>query len=311
MRHRLLLLCAPVLRVSRRAACTGLPHQRLEDPRTQHRVCQDIENKHRCCRTRHTLSLQRQCLMSQRTAHRRHQALDHLPCRRQGRGHLSATGLREKLALTSGGIAMMPPIPPGPRNGRHDPSTPRPTRQNTSHGAIVSLHVTLRHNGTGGGVTAIMQALRPARSRARALTTHPLPYCTPPSHGGDITRGRRINCLCPVVHRLCSYSNSCQRFPCAAPHPSLTLTGERVTFILPLPRTVRGHRDVSRSQKTAFVVSALVMDMASEPQEVCGAATLGHQHGKSRQNTLPMANDAGIHQAEKTQKNRSEDIFVP
>jgi hypothetical protein len=44
---------------------------------------------------------------------------------------------------------------------------------------------------------------------------------------------------------------------------------------------------------------------------VFGAATLGHQHGKSSQNTLPMTNDAGITQAEKKQKNRSEDIFVP
>jgi hypothetical protein len=51
--------------------------------------------------------------------------------------------------------------------------------------------------------------------------------------------------------------------------------------------------------------------MASEPQEVCGAATLGHLHGKSRQDTLSMANHAGIHPAEKKQKNRSEDIFVP
>ena len=44
------------------------------------------------------------------------------------------------------------------------------------------------------------------------------------------------------------------------------------------------------------------MDMASEPQEVFGAATLGHLHVKSSQNTLPMANDAGIHEAEKEQK---------
>jgi hypothetical protein len=35
---------------------------------------------------------------------------------------------------------------------------------------------------------------------------------------------------------------------------------------------------------------------------VFGAATLEHQHGKSSQNTLPMANDAGINQAEKMQK---------
>jgi hypothetical protein len=59
------------------------------------------------------------------------------------------------------------------------------------------------------------------------------------------------------------------------------------------------------------VVSAIVMAMAIEPQEVFGAATVGHQHVKSRQNTLPMANDAGIKQAEKKAKNRSEDIFVP
>jgi len=53
------------------------------------------------------------------------------------------------------------------------------------------------------------------------------------------------------------------------------------------------------------------MKLASEPQEVFGAATVGHPHGKSSQNTLSMANDAGIHQAEKMQKSRSEDSFVP
>jgi hypothetical protein len=53
------------------------------------------------------------------------------------------------------------------------------------------------------------------------------------------------------------------------------------------------------------------MEMASEPQEVFGAATRGHQHVQSSQNTLPMANNAGIHQAEKNAKNRSQDIFVP
>jgi hypothetical protein len=44
---------------------------------------------------------------------------------------------------------------------------------------------------------------------------------------------------------------------------------------------------------------------------VFGAATLGHLHGKSSQNTLSIANNTGIHQAEKNAKNRSEDIFVP
>jgi len=41
------------------------------------------------------------------------------------------------------------------------------------------------------------------------------------------------------------------------------------------------------------------MDMAREPQEVFGAATWGHLHVPSSQNTLPMANDAGIQPAEK------------
>src|SRR5512134_431257 len=81
-----------------------------------------------------------------------------------------------------------------------------------------------------------------------------------------------------------------------------TLTGKRVTFPLLLTRTGRGHRDVARSQKTDGWVSALVIDMASEPQYVCGAATLGHLHVQSRQDTQPMANDAGITQAEKQQK---------
>ena len=84
-----------------------------------------------------------------------------------------------------------------------------------------------------------------------------------------------------------------------------------MTFILSLTRTVRGHREVSRSQNIGVLIAALVMDMASEPQDGCGAATLGHLHVQSRQNTLPMANDAGIHQAEKKHKNRSEDTFVP
>jgi len=47
---------------------------------------------------------------------------------------------------------------------------------------------------------------------------------------------------------------------------------------------------------------------------VFGAATLGHLHVKSSQNTLPQANNAGMHEAEKTQKmqkTRLEDIFVP
>jgi hypothetical protein len=51
--------------------------------------------------------------------------------------------------------------------------------------------------------------------------------------------------------------------------------------------------------------------MASEPQEVFGAATWGHRHPKSSQNTLSMTNDAGHSPGGKKQKTRSEEIFVP
>src|SRR2546426_136818 len=44
------------------------------------------------------------------------------------------------------------------------------------------------------------------------------------------------------------------------------------------------------------------MQRARAPPAVCGAATLGHLHVPSRQHTLPLANDAGIHQAEKKEK---------
>jgi hypothetical protein len=50
------------------------------------------------------------------------------------------------------------------------------------------------------------------------------------------------------------------------------------------------------------LIAAIVMEMAIAPQEVFGAATLGHLHVTASQHTLPMANDAGIHQAEKKQK---------
>ena len=54
---------------------------------------------------------------------------------------------------------MMHTIPPGLRNGPQDPRATRPKPRNTSNGPSCLCHLTLRHNGTGGGVTAIMQAL--------------------------------------------------------------------------------------------------------------------------------------------------------
>ena len=57
-------------------------------------------------------------------------------------------------------------------------------------------------------------------------------------------------------------------------------------------------------------VAALVIKMASEPQEVFGAATRGHQHVKSSQHTLPMANNAGHPPGGKKSKKPLMRIFL-
>ncbi len=75
MRHRLLLLCAPILTSPGCRVHQLSRPQRLDDSwHMSSVVCQDIENK--SCSDKDTLSLQRQCLMSQRTVPRRHQAID-------------------------------------------------------------------------------------------------------------------------------------------------------------------------------------------------------------------------------------------
>ena len=96
--------------------------------------------------------------MSQRTEHRRHQALD---------TYLADDKVEDicrQLACSKSWLYKW--------RGRYDATNPawaqeRSTRpkhsptQTPEHvaRAIVSLHVTLRHNGTGGSATAIMQAL--------------------------------------------------------------------------------------------------------------------------------------------------------
>ena len=54
---------------------------------------------------------------------------------------------------------MMPPIPPGSQERSTRPKhSPTHTPEHVAQ-AIVSLYETLRHNGTGGSATAIIQAL--------------------------------------------------------------------------------------------------------------------------------------------------------
>ncbi len=96
--------------------------------------------------------------MSQRTEHRRHQALDqyladdkiedicrHLACSKSW-----LYKWRNRYDATNAAWAQERSTRP-----KHPPTqTPEHVER-----AIVSLHLTLRHNGTGGGATAIMQAL--------------------------------------------------------------------------------------------------------------------------------------------------------
>jgi hypothetical protein len=91
-------------------------------------------------------------------------------------------------------------------------------------------------------------------------------------------------CARPLGLGLDAHAGSCIcgagriRLMCAAPPPTLRLTGTRRGRVaMPLYRTVGGDREVSRAQKTVSWLSALAIVMAGDPQDVCGAATSGHQ----------------------------------
>jgi uncharacterized protein YjcR len=96
--------------------------------------------------------------MSQRTVHRRHQAIDQYLaedkiediCRQLACSKSWLSKWRNRYDATNAAWAQE--RPKRPKN--HPTQTPEHVE-----GAVVSLHLTLRHNGTGGGVTAIMQAL--------------------------------------------------------------------------------------------------------------------------------------------------------
>jgi transposase-like protein len=96
--------------------------------------------------------------MAQRTAHQRRQALDYYLadekiediCRHLGCAKSWLYKWRKRYDAQNPAWAQERPTRP-----KHSPTqTPDHVVQ-----AIVSLHVTLRENGTGGGATAILQAL--------------------------------------------------------------------------------------------------------------------------------------------------------
>ena len=96
--------------------------------------------------------------MSQRTEQRRHQAIDQYLaddkiediCRQLACSKSWLYKWRNRYDATNAAWAQERPKRPK----SHPTQTPEHVER-----AVVSLHLTLRHNGTGGGVTAIMQAL--------------------------------------------------------------------------------------------------------------------------------------------------------
>ena len=119
------------MRVSQRYACIGLPSATPAGrPRTQRSVCQDIENKPSA--EQDALSWKRHSLWpnAQHTVGTRPSTHTWLTTRSRTS---VGTWPAQKVGSTSGGHAMMLPIPGGGRNVRHDPSTPQPARQTTSY----------------------------------------------------------------------------------------------------------------------------------------------------------------------------------
>lgn len=96
--------------------------------------------------------------LSQRTVHRRHQAID---------TSLAADKIEEICRQLAGSKSWLYPWrnrydAPNAAWAQERPKRPKnPPPQTPEHveGAVVSLPLTLPHNGTGGGVTAILQAL--------------------------------------------------------------------------------------------------------------------------------------------------------
>ena len=116
--------------------------------------------------------------------------------------------------------------------------------------AVVSLHLTSLPNGPGGGVTTIMPAL--AQQGLAPVPSRRTMYRRGRRRHTEVQeRGARSSMSYDLSAPGCPSGTRCQRVTWAAPHPSLNLTGERGTFLLSLTRTVRGPRDVARSQQTA------------------------------------------------------------
>src|SRR5712691_4462878 len=124
-----------------------------------------------------------------------------LSCRRQGRGHLSAIGLLEKLALQVAESLRCTQCRLGPGTTHKtqeapdaNPGTRRAGRRVPAPAVAPQWHRWWRRRYHTGAY--------PARYRARALPTHHVPYFTPPSQGGEITWVKRFKFCMPCSDGL-------------------------------------------------------------------------------------------------------------
>src|SRR5713101_4740715 len=221
IRHRLPLLLAPVLAAPGMLPAPACHHQRLESWHATSCV-----PGHREQNIRGAGYSQRRitsaCKGNAHVAtHSTTSSAGHrpIPCRRQGRGQLSATGLREKLALQVAGSLGCPQSCLGPGTVHTTQALPDPnaSTRRTGHRVPARDMTPKRHRRWRYGHHA---RARPARDRAHALTTNHLSYCTPPSQGGEITRVQFIHVCIPVgtgflIRQKLSTLDVC----CSSPEP--------------------------------------------------------------------------------------------
>ena len=119
-----------------------------------------------------------------------------IPCGGHDCGYLSTAGRLDKRALYVAESLRRSPGCLGPSTPAKTPepsdanaSTCRRSRRGLAPAVAPQRHRRWRHRHAAGA--------RPPREGARALTTHPLPSCTPPSHGGARTQGWRLHGFCP------------------------------------------------------------------------------------------------------------------
>jgi len=117
-----------------------------------------------------------------------------IPCGGHDCGYLSTAGRLDKRALYVAESLRRSPGCLGPSTPAKTPepsdanaSTWRRSRRVLAPAVAPQRHRRWRHRHYAGA--------RPTRYGARALTTHHIPYFTPPSHGDEITQVLRIHVL--------------------------------------------------------------------------------------------------------------------